>query len=353
MTRQRLPDPWRFPQGGSHPLLDLAATRPESALVDAMRERLDRRADEDVRQAFGAAPDRGTYGRLWRALCAAAEEPGASEDKVGTAVFALPVVIVTGSSGAATLPGVLSDVTALAGVLQQAGALGANRSFGFSNALASLETLERLPPSTVRGWQRGAEADAAARVIAPEPAAVRAGEHVHLRFLVGAAITVAGAPTVAETASHVGAWGMRFARELGVQLASPGIELLALPRPPAGILRAAYHGRRAQLDVALNLFLSNTVRRIRTCVGDPAAVLSAHSFDSGAGELRISLGSPFDEDLVEGFRLPLHPLDDPDAVTADVEELLGACRVTDITRVRRVLPDDIGGGGRFPPRSSP
>jgi len=348
-TQVGLPDPWRYGRGGSHPLLDLAVgDGAESALVEALRERLDRRADAEVYEALDLAPDRLTYTRLWQGLCAAAEGREGSGDTVVTEIFALPVVIVTGARRAGRLPGVLRDVDAVGSVLQRAGALGASRSFGFSNALASLATLERLPPSTVREWQRGAAPLAAPRAIAPEPVDVRPGEEAHLRFLLGAAVSPATAPSVAETAAHVGAWGMALARELRAQLAGPEIDVLPLARPPAGILRAAYRGRRAQLDVALNLFLSNTVRRIRTITGDPVAILSAHSLEAGAGELRISLGSPFDEGLTEGFRLPLHPLDDPARVSAELEALLEACRVTDIRRVRRLLPDDIGGGARFP-----
>src|SRR5262245_19324493 len=107
MTRHRLPDPWRFGQGGSHPLLDLAAdTQSERNLVNALRDRLDHGADAEVRAALNLAPDRKTYTRLWNALCAAAQGAGTSGDAVGTLIFALPVVIVTGSRRDTALSGV-------------------------------------------------------------------------------------------------------------------------------------------------------------------------------------------------------------------------------------------------------
>ena len=327
---RRLPDPWRQVPDGGHPLLDLAATDPESALVDAMRERLDRRADQDVLQALNAAPDRETYARLWRALCVAAEEPEASGDGVVTTVFAVPLVIVSGARRDAMLPGVLSDVGALSGLLQQTGALGASRSFGFSNALASLETLERLPPSTVREWRTGALPDAAPRAIAPEPVAVRSGEEVHLRFLLGAAVSPATAPSVIETAAHIGAWGRQLARAVGDQLATQGVDCLVLPRPPAGLLRAAASGRRAQLATALDLFLSNAIRRTRAAAGEPSLVVSVHRGEDTGAELRVSVSAVLDDALLEGFRWPLHPLDDPDAIAADVVQFAAECRLEDV-----------------------
>ena len=72
--------------------------------------------------------------------------------------------------------------------------------------------------------------------------AVRPGEEAHLRFLLGAAIAPVAAPTVVETAAQIGAWGVHLARALGAQLAVAGVELLALPRPPLGVLRAAMRG---------------------------------------------------------------------------------------------------------------
>ena len=91
----------------------------------------------------------------------------------------------------------------------------------------------------------------------------------------------------------------------------------------------------AQLEAACNLFASNAVRRFRTASGDPVAIISAHD----NGELRLTLSQPFDEQMVEGFRWPLHPLDDIAVITAVMNELLSACRVAQIEIAPGVLPD--------------
>lgn len=340
-----LPDPRRYGPGDpGNPLLQLAAAAgAKEALTAAMRALLARRADAEIRHALSLAPGREQYARLWRALCVATERAGETHEEVVTHVFALPLVLVSGSRTRAASSGALPDVNALADLLQRHGALGPSRSVGFGNALVSLATLELLPPSTFCEWDVAPAAWRLPRALEPEPVDIPVGEHVHLRFLLGAAITPANAPTVAETAAHIGAWGMPLARALGAQLAVPGVDLLALPRPPMGVLRAGYAGRKAQLEVALNLFLSNAIKHCRAAAGDPVLVISVHEAGAAGTELRVSLSSMFDETLLEGYRWPLHPLDDPNEIAQSVQELAADCRLTDVRIVGTVLPE--GGNG--------
>jgi hypothetical protein len=65
------------------------------------------------------------------------------------------------------------------------------------------------------------------------------------------------------------------------------------------------------------------------------AIISAHD----NGELRLTLSQPFDEQMAEGYRWPLHPLDDIAAIAASITELLTACRIGRIELAPRVLPD--------------
>ena len=340
----KLPDPWRYGPGDvrNRPL-QLAAAADAAPLAAAMRVLLEQRADEEIRRTLSLAPTREAYGRLWEALCAASAGAAAPGDAVIASVFAMPLVIVSGARHSAWLPGILSDVGALMDVLQRHGALGASRNVGFGNALCSLETLMQLPPSTIHGWSAPSSAAERASAIVPEPIPVRAGEEVHLRFLLGAAITPAAAPTVAETAAHIGAWGMPFTRALAAQIGVAGVELLTLPRPPCGVLKAGHAGRSAQLEVALNLFMSNAIKRLRAAAGEPALVISAHEAGASGAELRVSLSAALDDTLLEGYRWPLHPLDDPNEIARNVRQLAADCRLTDVRLVEAVLPE--GGNG--------
>src|SRR5688572_8900952 len=95
-----LPDPRRYRQGASHPLLNLGG---ESELRRAMDGLLAAHRDAEIKHALGAAPSRDVYSRLWNALCQATEAPAAPGESVVTRVFAIPVVIVSGARQAVSV----------------------------------------------------------------------------------------------------------------------------------------------------------------------------------------------------------------------------------------------------------
>ena len=177
-------------------------------------------------------------------------------------------------------------------------------------------------------------------------------ETAHLRFLVGAGITLAAAPPFIETASNIGVWGMRLAQLLARQLATAGVELLVLPRPPLSLLAAPHAGRRAQLEAAFQLFIGNELRRLRLAIGDPDVVVSAHALGEGSAELRITLSTPFDTAPTAGFRWLLDPLDDLTEIAATIEGFLQECRLTAVQSVPRVLPDRDARGALWFPRAA-
>jgi len=327
-----LPDPRHYGVDASqHPFNQLS----ESALRRELRDALANRRDAEISAALRAAPSHAAYAKLWHAVCDVAHQidSAAPSDAIIARVFALPLVIITGSARPASLAGVIPDIAAVKTLLERNAALGPARNFGLSNALCTRETLEALKPSEVYAWTHAAAG--APRELEPSAIEiVEPGEKVHLRFLAGASITSASEPSFVETASNIGAWGMLLTRELAAQLTQSGIEILPLPRPPLDLLRAAHAGRVAQLDAAFSLFASNAVRRFRSATGDPVAVISAHDDI----EIRAGLSSPFDDAAVDGFRWPLHPLDDIDRIVSSMTGLMRECRVNEVHCVERVLP---------------
>ena len=323
----QLPDPRRYAEGtqadGPAPLADPAA----------LRSLLRRGGDAQIALALRAAPSQAEYARLWQAVCDAANHVESGDAAVVARVFALPLVIITGSRRPASVPGVVPDIAAIAALFEKHGALGPTRNFGFGNALCALETIEAVRPSEIYAWTR--HAGAVRRELPPSAIAIaEPGERVHLRYLVGAGIVPAAETSFVEAASNIGVWGMPLTRALAAQLAQPDVEVLPLARPPLDLLRAAQAGRHAQLDAAFSLFVSNAVRRLRGATGDPAAVIGAHD----DGDIRVSLNSQFDDTMSEGFRWPLHPLDDIAGVTGSIGDLLVACRVHNVRWVETVLP---------------
>lgn len=341
---ETLPDPREIAPDVANPLPAVAAQVDDASLRVALQDALAAGDDTGIRAALRAQPPARAQ-RVVRALAAAVDARG---EGIGLRFFAIPLVIVAGARNRSAVPGVLPEIAKIAALLEQHGAVGVTRNFGLGNALSSADALDALSPSAL--WRAAADPAQRAPLAAlqPEPITVAGGrEQVQLRFITGAGITPQHLPSFLESASNIGNWGMALTKELARQLAQPGLEILPMPRPPQPLLTAAHAGRRAQLEAALSLFLGNTLRKFRMAVGDPEAVLSAHRLDGGAGELRLSLSTPLDDSLFEGFAWPLQPQDEAAEVTQLFQTALAECRVTNVTLLEQVLPDRLAGGSVF------
>lgn len=341
---ETLPDPRETFLAEKHPLLEAAQQADDAALRTALQQALEAGDDAGIRAALAVQPPARAQ-RVARLLAAALDAQG---EGIGLRFFAIPLVIVAGARKPCTVQGALPEVHVLRGLLEEHGAVGVTRNFGLGNAMVSAEALDALSPSAL--WRAAGDPSQRALLDAlqPEPISVAGSrEQVHLRFITGAGITPQHLPSFLESASNIGTWGMAMTKELARQLAQSGLEILPMPRPPQPLLTAAHTGRRAQLEAALSLFLGNTLRKFRMAVGDPEAVLSAHKLDSGAGELRLSLSTPFDDSLFEGFAWPLQPQDDAAEVSQLFQTVLGECRVPSVTVLQQVLRERLPGGSVF------
>jgi hypothetical protein len=320
---------------------------PRSSLVAELRGRLKDGDDASIAAGFAAAPNQRIRLYLIDALKSAIDDPDFDDD-VGliTRVFAIPTLFVTGGRPGAVVPGMLPDAAAVSALLLQHGALGQTENFGIGAALATGESLDALEPSLIFRWTRsiGDDAPMERKVSGEDIVTDGTEEEVHLRFMVGAGIAPAQGLSFVESASRIGAWGVPVTRELAAQLGQEGLSLLPLPRPPRSLVLAVPAGSFALQETSLNLFASKLLRRLRSSVGEPVAVISAHA----GGELRIAFSSVFDERLREGFRWRLGPFDDMNEVLSSVLALLRDCRVLDVRVVAGLQPDrDATGTPRF------
>ena len=341
---------------------DPTAAAPESARLHGMAAASQAAAtgqlaaafDAEIRQALGSllapgqgerlaavfttAPSVAIHRHLWRLLvqCERGFRPAGN---LKVTIFALPVIVVAGIEGTgvshASLPCVLENPAAIAGILREHGALAGNQSFALANALVAAGAIDlaQLPDMLTMSALR--ETEALARALEPAGITLSGGpETVHLRFVVGSAVAAPGADVLRD--SGVGKWGIPVAQALGRELAAPGVSVLALPRAPQSLLHAVQQGRAAQREVGAQLFATNAIRKLRASVGEPTAVISAHRVPAAinGGEVRLSLSSPFDPREAEGFRCPLYPLDRVEEVVVMLANLLGECRVADV----RVVP---------------
>ena len=330
--------------------------------IDAELVRLIEAGDGDALAAvLASAPSVAVHRHVWRALARCLAEPVDAATGVGVALFALPVVLVTGRAAGAAgpkLPGVLQDTGELAAQLRAHGAPGGSQVFALANALVAAAGIDaRALPGLVAASRLGSSDETFAPIALSEaPVDVPEGEAAHLRFVVGSALAAPGFD-LGRNADKTG-WMRPFALSLGRQLAVPGVSVLALPRPPQSLPAALASGRAAQRDVSAQLFASSAVRQLRASVGEPAAVISAHrAADApGAGELRLSLSSPFEPRDAQGFRCPVYPWERVVDVATMLVELLHDCRVTDIRAVAGVHADRdplTGGPLLFKPETLP
>jgi len=333
----------------------------DATLVSALAEHLQGEDAWRLADLFSAAPSAAVARHIWRRLIDGWRAASAAEggDSVVATLFALPVVIVAGATSNESSPSTLGDLPAgvLAGVLNEPEritallrehqVLGGNLTFALAAPMVAADALDIPRLSTLLAWQKLSSSDRpVARELHPTPMVVDSNqESVHLRFLIGTAIGASAVDVFADKGG--GEWLMPLAQELSRQLATTGLSVLALPRPPQAPLLALQHGRAAQREVGAQLFASNAIRRFRARVGEPSAVISAHRCPAapGGGELRLSLSSPFDPRQAEGFRCPLFPPDGAIDVAMMLLDLLRDCRVTDVRVIAGAQADRDPGTG--------
>jgi len=322
------------------------------AIADAFRAFIVKRDGAALSKIFESAPSAAIYRHLWRELVRA--ETASDGAAMAMTVFALPLTIVAGressDDASATLPCVLSNVSEIATLLREHGALFGNQTFSLAETLVAADAIDVQHLPSIYAWRKlhdGSGSGATPpRDLSPAPIVVDNHDAgVHLRFIVGVAVAASGVDLVAD--NGVGKWGLPLTRLLGGALARPGVTVLILPHAPRRLCVALRQGRAAQREVSAQLFASNAIRKMRASVGEPVAVISAHhALDAPAGgELRLSLSSVFDPAQAEGFRCPLYRADQTSDVVNMLLALLQDCRVSDIRVLPGVHPDRDPGTG--------
>jgi hypothetical protein len=356
-----IPDPRAFSvyEGSApNPLIDLSleslaaevaviAEKKETALRERMMSALIAGEVGEIDDAIARAPSLAVLRMLVRVLASAHVDAGrarAGETALPTTVFAMPIVIVAANGSPIQIPGALPNVGEFIELMKTNGALRGNQTFTMSNALASSNafTLEKLP-NTLAWWQLENQSSIAVEKTSMQLPANQ--ESVFLRFLIGTALAGPGVDLLTE--KDTGKWGMPFTQAFAKQLGGGSMSLLAMPRPPRTPLSALYQGRVAQREVSLQLFATNAIRKFRSSVGEPEAVVSAHRTvgtmarggAQGGGEVRLSLSNAFDEKGAEGFRAELFPTDRAQDIVTMMQDLLRECNVENVTVLGDVFPD--------------
>ena len=355
-----LPDPRCFAAPESEPLVRLAIECADAAdatqriplaerLGRELRIRLVGAGERSVRELIERVPTPAAGRCLWEALdrVLSTPEPHAP---LAAAVFAIPVVFVVGGAAGTEVPGVVAQPSRLARVLEDAGALGRSWNFGINAALCARQSLLGFSFADLFARLRAVEAGAPLThwELPPAPIALdSAQEQVELRFLTGIAVTGAQAPSFASTGADIARWGMPLARELIAQLGRSGLSLLPIPRPPLGWLVAHYAGSSAREEIALQAFLSRTVRQFRSTEADPRVKLAALR----PSAIGVRLESQLDTAHAVSHLFRLQPLDQLPQVLAGMLALFRDCRLDSVELVESLGSEAEFQRGSFPRRA--
>ncbi|UCH49966.1 MAG: hypothetical protein JSU95_09540 [Betaproteobacteria bacterium] len=329
-----LPDPRRFEHFEPSPLMraaeDFAAGENTSRqlLLTGLACKISSMLQHGDESAVRDAMSHPSSSAAARALCQALDTaltPPSENRGVRLHLFAIPVLFVVGAQSAQRISGVLGDTDAIRSLFEKSGALGHCRNFGISNALTAMESVDAISWSTLYSMAQSHSWDASTGIdLAPADIDVSAErETVHLRFISGAALIPADAPAFVAAAGNVGHWGLQLTKELGRQLGTPDVSLLAIPRAPRSIVRATREGWYAARELGFQLFLSNALRQARMRVGEPDFTISSGSDQT----IRIRLTSPFDDLFDQTYGWPLANTDDLNEIATSIMSLLEDARV--------------------------
>lgn len=302
-----------------------------SSLKSSLAEHLEREEMLPISVALAMADSQAAYRALWQALGDALDGD--------TVVFALPLVLVAGSKGAARLPGELADLDGFASLLAKVGLVSDPARVFWLPQLLHPDTLAGVTSARLYRLAQGS-ADAARDALAALPAAPLqlSGEGVFLRYVVGVARRDEAGELPIALSGAVGAWGMPLMQSLNAMLKTDGVTLFTIPRAPQALTAALVAGGQARHEVAMQVFASNRIRRLRELSLEPVAIASAHE----GGELRFTLSARGDVKNWEGFVWPLSPLDSVPLIVRQFAELMADCRVDDVRFVPTVAADKDG-----------
>ncbi|MBM2883112.1 hypothetical protein [Chromobacterium amazonense] len=304
------------------------------ALVGAIDEMLQRGEVLSISVALAMVPTQACYQIVWDALRQAVEETGGAR----ALVFALPLVLVAGSREQAELPGAIADVEGLNALLRQHGVFAADGDAALSGVLLHPDSLVGLDALSLYRMARQGEAARDGLPAQAAPVTVKE-EGVFLRYLIGVAVQREGEPCPVRLGGSVGAWGMPLMKFLGEQLQTDGVTLFPIARPPLPAMQALVAGNHARFEVALQVFASSQIRRLRELDKEPVAIVSAHE----NGELHFTVSAKGDERNWEGFVWPLASLDNVKLIEENFRELMSECRVRDVHVLPELQPESRDG----------
>ncbi|WP_246210760.1 hypothetical protein [Vogesella oryzae] len=287
--------------------------------------------------ALAMVTSQQTYQILWDALRDAAERPGSGRHAV---IFAVPVVLVIGSKNKVTLPDRIGDVDRLNAIFREHGVFAPGAEVFLSGKLLHPDSVVGISSSQIYRYTRQlADAASGLPLALPAAAITAKDEGVFLRYLIGVAMRDDGAEPPVKLGGSVGAWGVPLMKFLGEELKTDGVTLFPIPRVPMPLMQAIVAANQARLEVALQVFASTQIRKLRDQGEEPVAVVSAHD----NGELHFTISAAGNAKDWGGFVWPLAAQDVVGQIETTFRILMLECQVNDVRVVPQVQPEQQDG----------
>ena len=304
----------------------------QAALEFLLTQYLEQDQQEAIVIALSLVPSQSAYQYLWRTIKSLLMSKEASHQ---AQIFAIPLVMVAGSHSSMTLPGKLNQIDSVVQSLKMHHIVDKEADIFLGSQLYTGEMLASISLPQLYRWQSALQYASAGLPIhlTSDPIYfVRQG--VFLRYLLGIAIRNQHTPKPIQLGGEVGSWGLDVAECIRQDLQQEGLTLFTIPRHPQTLLDALDNGQHIYIDITMQVFLSDTIKKLREQKKTPTASITCHQNH----EIKLILSSLEAPEKWESFVWPLQALEYPATIGQQMQDLLRECQVEDVILLTDIQP---------------
>lgn len=296
----------------------------QASLEFLLSQYLEQGQEEAPVVALSLVPSQKAYQHLWqtiKTLVMPIDTPQQAQ------IFAIPIILVAGSSRPAQLANKLTNLDKILSCLKKHQLIDEKADISLDPHLYTTETLASISLPQLYRWQSGLQyASGGLPVSLQSDLLTLEKQGIFLRYLLGVAMRTPATPSPVKLNQEIGSWGLAFSEFIQEELKQDGMTLFAIPRQPQALLDALDHGQSIYLDISLQVFLSDILKKLRLQHKTPTASISSHE----SNEIKIVISSVEAPEKWESFVWPLHPLDQPAVIGQNIQQLLAECQVHDV-----------------------
>ena len=308
----------------------------QASLEFLLSQHLAQDQEEAAIVALSLVPSQKAYQHLWQTLKSVTLPTDASQQ---AQIFAIPIIMVVGSPKPTQLANRLNHVDDIVNCLKQHSIIDEKADIFLDPHLYTAKTLASISLTQLYRWQSSLQYTSGGLPLTlPTEPLHFDKQAVFLRYLVGIAMRTPSMPFPIQLNQEIGSWGLACAELIQHQLKQEGLTLFAIPRQAQALLDALDNGGRIYLDIALQVFISDTLKKLRLQHKTPTASIACHT----SNEIKVVISSVETPEKWESFVWPFQPLDQPAMIGQTIHQLLLECQVNKI-----FLSPDIQSGETF------